>query len=652
MAATSVPRSTLVFHPDRATVRPSWSSTAAVLLATHLALTALRSFFPHAYGSYERSGTTGAAIVVVAVALAPLLAPLLRRVLAGRALPTVLVLLGAWRIAAQLWHGVPLPLAAAGAGVAGTALTLAVASADTGHARSTGLFGGLLLDAVVMGAFTTWDPVWQRGPLPMALAVALGAACVVTARALTWGAPPTVTDPELTVGAGIAVGAVLCLEVLFLANVGFVASASGASLSWATAFAMAGAATAAAAHTLARRPGAVTIALAGTGLAVVAWLLPVARGPAVVGLVLAGQTAVGLVASRALAPGHEAEHRSVAGELGLAIGWSFPVLATLLFQLHYDRALPVSNRLLTAAVGAAATLSLTRGRGALRTSPESPRPRLLPVTLAGALLAAAFLAGVLGTTAPATPSAAASPATTLRVVQWNVHQAVDEDGRLDPRAIERAIEALAPVDVVVLNEVGRGWPLSGQLDLASWLSRRLALPFVWGGAASGSFGNLVLSRLPVTASELVTLPSVPGTQGRSLLDLTLDRGAGSTVHLLATHLQHRNDPQAMQRRLDELAIAVQRTGDGPTVLAGDLNPKQGDPPAYPERQPAQFTEVRALLDAGYTTAADLTSCATPTSGRNCSDYVFVRGAAHQDRLQVVPAPLHDHRMVVTDISFR
>jgi hypothetical protein len=54
-----------------------------------------------------------------------------------------------------------------------------------------------------------------------------------------------------------------------------------------------------------------------------------------------------------------------------------------------------------------------------------------------------------------------------------------------------------------------------------------------------------------------------------------------------------------------------------------MNPIQGDPPAYPERHPASFAEVKLLLDGGFTTAAKLDTCAVSTSGRNCSDYVFV-----------------------------
>jgi endonuclease/exonuclease/phosphatase family metal-dependent hydrolase len=64
-------------------------------------------------------------------------------------------------------------------------------------------------------------------------------------------------------------------------------------------------------------------------------------------------------------------------------------------------------------------------------------------------------------------------------VQWNVHQAVDLDAKLDPEGVASAIAAQGRVDVVVLNEVGRGWPLTGQLDLATWLSRRFDLPFLW-----------------------------------------------------------------------------------------------------------------------------------------------------------------------------
>jgi endonuclease/exonuclease/phosphatase family metal-dependent hydrolase len=447
--------------------------------------------------------------------------------------------------------------------------------------------------------------------------------------------------------AAVAVGGIITLELLFLANPAYVAAAAHTSLSDATAIVLVALAAAAVALVWVERRPVVLVAVAatiGAGLA-----LPTAKGDSTTLWVVAAAAGAAILLARLLAPLVE-ENRPRRGARFLALGWLVPILFTLLYQLHYDRALPVSNRYLTGAAGVLALL-------ALHTRPVDAPPshRRVGALGPGVLLAAIVLVAVAGLTgakalSPVDRATTPSPArTTLRVVQWNVHQAVDDGGQLDPAALARAIAGQGPVDVVVLNEVGRGWPLSGQLDLASWLSHRLDLPFRWAGAASASFGNLVLSRLPVQASELLALPTAPGAQGRSALRVTLGTG-GAPVHVVATHLQHRNDAKAMAARLQELDWIVERWGATPrTIVVGDLNPEQGDPPAYSERRPIQFPEIGVLLRAGMSTAADLTSCAAPTSGRNCSDYVFVTGDLHEQALSVVAAGATDHRMLVADV---
>jgi endonuclease/exonuclease/phosphatase family metal-dependent hydrolase len=182
------------------------------------------------------------------------------------------------------------------------------------------------------------------------------------------------------------------------------------------------------------------------------------------------------------------------------------------------------------------------------------------------------------------------------------------------------------------------------------MSRRLGLHAVWGGAASPQAGNLVLSRFPVLASEVVTLPKAGNSMGRSFVFARLDRGGGETLDVLATHLQHRNDPASMEARLEEIdRILAYWDGAPATVLAGDLNPKQGDPPEYPVRRPGEFEEIAALLEAGFTTAANLDACSPPTSNDNCSDYILV-GPDLTEASYTVADPYGDHRMLVADVT--
>jgi endonuclease/exonuclease/phosphatase family metal-dependent hydrolase len=89
-------------------------------------------------------------------------------------------------------------------------------------------------------------------------------------------------------------------------------------------------------------------------------------------------------------------------------------------------------------------------------------------------------------------------------------------------------------------------------------------------------------------------------------------------------------------------------GSPRTILAGDLNPMQGDPPEYPPRVPGLFVEIRALLDAGFTTAGELDACTRPTTARNCSDFILVSPDLGQRSLEVADL-FGDHRLLVTDV---
>lgn len=625
---------------------------ATIALTVTSALTSLRLLFPAVYGYKESAGTGGAAaMVLVTVALAMALPVVLRAGL-GRRRATVAAVgaLAVWRLAEAVVPVTPLVLAMVGVALAFSALVL-VLTTDTGmlpRSRAFAVLAGLAADIALMGLFATWDPAWQLSIGSVVAGVALAAGLGAAARHLHRTLAPV---PAALAMGGPTVPALLGLELLFLANPAFITATTSSSLSYATFYALGAVVAGVVANRLIGQPDSV---IAWMGVAVVAAagaLLPSTTGPGAVLLIVLAQTEVGVVLGRAASAPPTDDGNGVRAMLAVSAGSAYPVLAVLLYQLHYDKALPVPNQLLTALGGLLVGFVVRQPFGAPPPLPEFRRP--LPRPMLGFAAAGVLLAVVigLGSSSPVDPPSATR--TEVRVVQWNVHQAVDGDGQLDPDAIAEAIEAQQPVDVVVLNEVGRGWPLSGQLDLAIWLSRRLDLPFVWGPAASSDFGNLVLSRLPVLASEVVDLPIAPDAQERSAIRLLLDRGNDKNLQVVATHLQHRNDEASLKARLAQIDLLLGRFASMKvTVIAGDLNPKQGDPPDYPTRSPQDFVEIRRLLDAGFTTAADLTTCTTPTSNRNCSDYIMVNDNLAQTRLDVVGAGGGDHRLLVADITVK
>lgn len=634
------------------------SSPVLVALTAVLALESFRVLFPVMYGQADTKGTEVAAAMMLAVFVAGFLAPVARRLLGPRvALAASVGALAVWRLAIPLFGHVPLPLAVFGAVAALLATTLVLTEELPGSAGVAGLalLAGLGLDVAIRASFATWDPVWQSGPLAVAvgavLAAALGLALVGVLRSGEPGSGPAAVT---TVGGGVAVGALLALQILFLLSPGFFASSAAISLSWSVMVVLGGTALAVGAFVATRRVrsrgvavgAAVAVVLAGAG-----FLLPAISGWPVVAAVLVAQVATGsaLAASFAWAPAGS----RLRGELGLAAGWLVLALTVLLYQVHFDQPLPFGNRWVIAAAGALAALAAFRPR---RPTDSADQADLLPVGHAAALVAAALLVvgvcvasglaatGIGGTAAP-TPGAA------LRVVEWNIRQAVTtRQGNLDPREVASVLSEGGRPDIVVLPEAARGWPLSGDLDLGAWLSRDLDLPFVWGPAAGNQFGTLVLSRLPILTASVDALPVAGRAQGRSVVRAELEVAGGEPLTLLATHLQHRNDDSAMAVRMQQIDLIIREwKGARRTLLVGDLNPRQGDPPDYPARRPGEFEEIRAFLDAGFITAHDLAACSAPTSGRNCTDFVLVSPDLHQEVSVPVEDGAFDHRPVVSTV---
>ena len=583
----------------------AWGSTIlpvlAVAASTLLAMESLRVLVTSAYAFRERSGTASAALLSLLVFLGPLLAaPLLRIAEPHRALVTSTILLAGCRLALQLVHPIPLGLAVAAAVAALVSLTVVVSVAR--HAFAVGVAIGLAVDASVLALFTTWDPVWQTGSGPLAVAIVLAIAAI----AASWAARPD-PSPGLALSAAL-IGPFLLLEILFLANVAFVGSATGASLWWANAIVLGGTALgAAAASALPRRLAPSWLrAAGGLGMVAIAAALPSVEGALAGVLVVAGQAlAIAFLAAGAT--------RSPKGAFGAgrtalaATAGSVAFLALLfLYQYHIDSPLPVPRALLVAV--AAALLSL----GGIRSAPRSGiAPPWTLVVVPAALFAVVPLALWIGRPAFAGPSAGTPQ---VRVVDFNVHSAVGTDGMLDPSAVADAILASNP-DVVVLQEVPRGWPIAGQIDLARWLSSRLEMRFAWAPAADGQFGNVILTRFPMLRADAVPLPYAGGPQHRSYVRVEL-RVEDATVTVVGAHLQYTEGSDARRTQIRALLADIDA---GPrTIVAGDMN-----------MQP-DAADLRLFTDAGLVSAQDAagmagvdTACRPKREPVDRPDWVFV-----------------------------
>ncbi|WP_049570571.1 endonuclease/exonuclease/phosphatase family protein [Streptomyces sp. SBT349] len=546
------------------------------------------------------------------------------------ALPAALAALGAARLLVQIPGARTVPVLAVAAGVAVAALVVAVrrCAATSGNgpgraARAIALAVGA--DVATRLPFDLLDPAWRGGATGWLWALACAAALGALA-ADTYRRPAPVARPGG--GAELALlGPALALYALLLASPAAVAAQGGGGLTGAGLWIAAGTVLGVAALSAPQPRWAAPAALAAAVAAFT--LLPPLAGIAA----LAGTAALPSVLRRVLRTRPLTTGQGALPDLALAGAGG--VLGHLLLAVPYQlRTAPAAFALLTALLLAGAAYA-ARAADRERAGARFGRP-FLPVVLATVLLAAPPLAGALRSAPEPLPTDTAGGM--YRLMTWNVHAAVDERGELAPEAVLDTIRA-SDAQVVALQEVPRGWPGAGGLDLAAWLERRLDVTAVWAPSADRHFGNLVLTSLPVLDSATTDLPRAGGDMDRSAATLTLGLADGEEVRVVATHLDGRSSPDARLRQLEGVLREAEDGGPA-TVLAGDLNARPGS------------REIERVTEAGFHSAQDTVGDPdrdTATVPPRRVDWIFgASGVAFGD-FTLEDTTASDHRPLVVTV---
>jgi endonuclease/exonuclease/phosphatase family metal-dependent hydrolase len=549
----------------------------------------------------------------------------------------VVTTLAAARLGMQLQHPIEpwVAMIAVAVGVGALALLLHASRARrSGAGAAVAIVVGLAVDAAIRGAYETWDPVWQTGSGPTILAAAL--AGVLIAAALATRIEPDTADREPD-DAGVlllaTIGPFLLLQTLFLQNAAFIASEYGVSITAAVAWVMAGNVLAAAvAVQTARDPSLGRSWITRSIVAVVVVGSTIALATSSLNVVVLGQLASTVLLVWAVA-------RPVAGPEGAwrtcsAIGLGMALFVGLAFAYQIDIDVPLPLPRATWPILASILLAAA----------AVPRPSADPATLSRRIwvIPLALLAAVGTSLVLRAPSLEpVGPDELLRVVSWNIHTAVNGDGNVDLGAIADAIERQDP-DVVLLQEVGRGWPIAGQTDQAEWLSRRLDMAFSWTSAADDQFGNAILTRLPVLEEGDLRLPYGEGPQYRSALRVRAMGFPGEEVWFVDVHLQNGAKERTREDQIVALLDAWGR--DHPLVLGGDLNMEPAEANAALFGDAALTSVQDAVGDPSTSTARE------PEFPGNRVDWIWVSDDLEPQRFEIVWTPASDHLPLVADLG--
>ena len=200
----------------------------------------------------------------------------------------------------------------------------------------------------------------------------------------------------------------------------------------------------------------------------------------------------------------------------------------------------------------------------------------------------------------------------MKLVTWNIQWCRGCDGRVDPARIVAHARALADFDVLCLQEVASNFPtLTGSQGedqfgaIAALLPGHAAVRGVAVDVAAPDgrrreFGNMILSRYPVTQVQRILLPwpSDPAVRSmpRLLLDATVETPFG-LLRVMTTHLEYYSAAQraaqveALRGHHAEAAGHTRNdrphdTSGGPfhsrpqaaaAILTGDFNFRPEDP---------------------------------------------------------------------------
>ena len=564
-----------------------------------------RILFPVMFEIGEDWDFIAAGIVALAVFAAPIVALPFARFDRSVALIAGSTAAGAAFLVAQFLEPIPAAAAMALVAVALAGGALVIARLDGGPARGWFVFAvllGLALDVAIRAISHTWDLAWQTGSLPRLAGVVLVVGML--AAAVVAGDERASRDGVLRPVALVVAGAIAAIELLFLANVGFVSSQADLSFAPASAVVLTGLLVAVLLLTVAPRPpwpGWLTATVAVAAIAV-AWILPTVTGAVAALLVVALQVAVGVlffvvVGQRSAATA--CPRRAIGGAAGGSVLF---LMIVLLWQLHIDQPLPFPRQAVPAL--AVAVIALPALRSSISDTWHVDA-ELRAVVVSIAALVVAVPAWLWVTSVDPADHVVETPE--LRLVSYNVRGAVDIDGQLRPDRVIDEIRTSNP-HVVVLQEVGRGWPIHGTIDLLVYLSHELDMEYLFAPAADGQFGNAILSSLPMDELASGRLPK-DGAQERSYLMVELTTSTGPLT-VVDTHLQTRSVVQ-VAALLDAVG------GRTPVVVAGDMIIQPTDPDV------ALFTDVGLIDVVGATGDPCRTSSAEPTSSCSRPEWVFV-----------------------------
>uniref|UniRef100_A0A7C1K3P8 Endonuclease/exonuclease/phosphatase domain-containing protein n=1 Tax=Thermomicrobium roseum TaxID=500 RepID=A0A7C1K3P8_THERO len=623
LTGRTAPKSSGPSFPVAAPDVALWAIVAVALVLV-LGLQATRVFVSDLVFVIDQSRRTLLLLLVAVTFASPLLAPLVGALSGGRLLLVATALLVAARTGLQLvdWPPARVALGAIGLAAFGWALLPLL----RWRARAgLGILAGTAIDLALRTARDTLDLPWLPGIGSHLVTAILLTLFVVAVGFIATDRGPV--EPRGALGL-LALGPAFGLLHLVTGNLGFAIVHTGWNLLLASTLLGLGMLLGLLVAPLAAQHWSGWIATTATGTLGL-WLAWGTGWQAGVGLALA-VTSWAIFTLTAAMGGRLLRSPASVGRAGLALALGQLLQVALLLRYYTatgDRWMPVALWALLALVVA---LDWPSGwpPGAVALLPHVTLSMLLP-------LAAAIAWQALSR--QASPPALA-PRSELVVMTYNIQSGYDRHQRWDLEATARVIETAHP-DVVLLQEVSRGWLVTSSADQLTWLAQRLGMHASWGPAsADGLWGNAVLTRAQPLEEQVIRFRTTQNLR-RGVIAVRLATPTAS-VWVASTHLDDPRSATAVRLVQIEELLSFLRPAR-PLILGGDLN-------AEPES-----TELAQLQAAGLRDAAAAVGAIMPTSAdARRIDYVLITDELEPVAGSVLDVTASDHRPVIIRLVIR
>jgi endonuclease/exonuclease/phosphatase family metal-dependent hydrolase len=502
-------------------------------------------------------------------------------------------------------------------------------------AVALGIPCGLALDLAIRITTGTVDLPWMPGVAEHLATVALVAALALAAFALR--AAPVVDTGGVT-SSLLALGPGLAVYHLMTGNLSYARYELDASLPAAAALLGLGAVLGigflalepliASRRTTLTGPLLLVVILLALTVTIVFFALPQALSP--IALVLGAAVSLGMLALALQGFSADQDDTRV-GMIAALVTLGMLVQAGLLFAYYTFTGSP---RIAVAAWVAFILFTMLGGRerqsGA---SGRQPDTAFVPIS---AVVLVVVLACGWQWLAWDTPEAGSPLGAEFTAMTYNIQSgfAVDNVWSLEQTA--RTIEAANP-DIVVLQEVGRGWLVTTNIDQIEWLSQRLDMEYAFGAnSRDGLWGNAILSRAPILDRQRFAFDTTANLD-RAVLAAEIETESGS-LWVLGTHFD--NPSGAGNIRLEQAEQLIEFwDGRSPALLLGDLN-------ATPDSDTLAALAAAGFHDPGLDQLGDTT---TSEDGKRI-DYILTTDGLATTTMDVPQVWTSDHLPVVARIS--